>query len=212
MEKKDYLNPNWLKHQYYELKRSIQDIANDQHVPMPTIWSRLEKLEKPISIKEELKTEELNHVPSIPMENEGKPLKKCPHCGYRLSLSANFCATCGEKIEGTQLELPLQEMEEEVPETEVPQITVERVKPVPLIPEEVEESSMEEVPKIKIEETKTIPPIKDKEVETIQTTPLISDKKEKKIKKIPSTCKFCGMVLNPEASFCPQCGTILKKK
>ena len=137
MEKKDYMNPEWLKYQYYELKRSIQDIANDQHVPMPTIWSKLEKLEKPILIKEELKpktevhpfkTEESKHMLSTSMEKVRKPLKECLNCGHQLSFSAKFCAICGEKVEGMQLEPQLQENEEEVLETEGPKIKIEEIE------------------------------------------------------------------------------------
>jgi len=44
-EKNDYMNLDWLKHQYYDLGRTIQDIANDQNVSMITISKWLEKLE-----------------------------------------------------------------------------------------------------------------------------------------------------------------------
>jgi uncharacterized OB-fold protein len=197
VEKKDYINPNWLKHQYYELNRSIQDIADDQNVNMVTIRKKLDILEKPVSIKEELKPKKPNHVPSISMEKEGNPIIKCLNCGHQLSFGAKFCVNCGGKVEGTQLGPPLQEKEEEVPETEVPKIKIEEIKAIPAIKENEVETPIAKT-SIKIGE--------------VQTTALISDKKEKKLKKIPSTCKFCGMTLNPEASFCPQCGTILKKK
>jgi len=36
-EKRDYMNPSWLKHQYYDLGKSIQDIANKQNVSMMII-------------------------------------------------------------------------------------------------------------------------------------------------------------------------------
>ena len=49
-EKKDFNNPTWLKHQYYDLGRSIQDIANDQHVSMMTIKKWVDKLEDVLKI------------------------------------------------------------------------------------------------------------------------------------------------------------------
>jgi hypothetical protein len=44
-EKQDYRNLNWLKHQYFDLEKSIQEIANEQHVSMITIQKWVEKLE-----------------------------------------------------------------------------------------------------------------------------------------------------------------------
>ncbi|MHA2391325.1 MAG: hypothetical protein ACXAEX_05095 [Promethearchaeota archaeon] len=44
-EKDDYKNFDWLKHQYYELGKSVQDIANEQGVSMITIRKGIDKLE-----------------------------------------------------------------------------------------------------------------------------------------------------------------------
>jgi len=44
-EKKNYMNLKWLNHQYYELGRSLQDIANDQGVSMITIKKWVDKLD-----------------------------------------------------------------------------------------------------------------------------------------------------------------------
>jgi hypothetical protein len=44
-EMQDYRNLNWLKHQYFDLERSIQEIANEQHVSMIEIQKWVEKLE-----------------------------------------------------------------------------------------------------------------------------------------------------------------------
>ncbi len=44
-EKQDYRNLNWLKHQHYDLQKSIQEIANEQRVSMITIQKWVEKLE-----------------------------------------------------------------------------------------------------------------------------------------------------------------------
>jgi len=40
-----YMDLTWLKHQYYNLGRSIQDIADDQHESMMTIKKWIDKLE-----------------------------------------------------------------------------------------------------------------------------------------------------------------------
>ncbi len=44
-EKKDYMNPDWLKHQYHDLGRSLQNIANEQNVSMFTIKKWVDKLD-----------------------------------------------------------------------------------------------------------------------------------------------------------------------
>ena len=43
--KTDYMNIKWLNHQYYELGRSLQDIANDQGVSMMTVKKWVNNLE-----------------------------------------------------------------------------------------------------------------------------------------------------------------------
>ena len=43
--KKDYMNIKWLNHQYYELGRSLQVIANDQGVSMMTVKKWVDKLD-----------------------------------------------------------------------------------------------------------------------------------------------------------------------
>ncbi len=44
-EKCDYMNVNWLKHQYYDIGKSIQDIANEQNTSLITIRKWLDKIE-----------------------------------------------------------------------------------------------------------------------------------------------------------------------
>jgi len=44
-EKDDFKNLDWLKHQYYDLGKTIQVIANEQGVSMITIRKWLDKLE-----------------------------------------------------------------------------------------------------------------------------------------------------------------------
>ncbi|MFX0024419.1 MAG: hypothetical protein ACFE9S_19025, partial [Candidatus Hermodarchaeota archaeon] len=45
IEKQDYKNFEWLKHQYFDLEKSLQEIAIEQHVSMITIQKWVEKLE-----------------------------------------------------------------------------------------------------------------------------------------------------------------------
>ncbi len=44
-EKKDYMDLTWLKHHYYDLGRSLQDIADEQNVSMITIKKYVERLD-----------------------------------------------------------------------------------------------------------------------------------------------------------------------
>ncbi|MFX0074535.1 MAG: hypothetical protein ACFE96_03780 [Candidatus Hermodarchaeota archaeon] len=44
--KNDYVDLKWLENQYYELKRSVQEIANEQNVSMITIKNLLEKINR----------------------------------------------------------------------------------------------------------------------------------------------------------------------
>ncbi|MFX1570686.1 MAG: hypothetical protein ACFFCV_20300 [Promethearchaeota archaeon] len=45
-EKDDFKNLDWLKHHYYDLGKSIQDIADEQGVSMITIRKWIDKIEK----------------------------------------------------------------------------------------------------------------------------------------------------------------------
>jgi putative Mn2+ efflux pump MntP len=45
VERQDYMNFDWLRDQYYELGRSVQEIATDQGVPIGTIQKWLYKLD-----------------------------------------------------------------------------------------------------------------------------------------------------------------------
>lgn len=44
-EKTDYMNLNWLKHQYFDLGKNIQDIAEDQNTTIIKIKRWVDKLE-----------------------------------------------------------------------------------------------------------------------------------------------------------------------
>ena len=66
--KDDYKSLDWLRHHYYELGKSLQDIADEQGVSMMTIRKWLDK-----------------H-------------KTCPHCGSHFSDNLKFCGKCGEPL------------------------------------------------------------------------------------------------------------------
>ncbi|MFX1428112.1 MAG: hypothetical protein ACFFBE_16785 [Promethearchaeota archaeon] len=44
IEKQDYMNLGWLRHQHYNLEKSVQEIADEQNVSMITIKKWVEKL------------------------------------------------------------------------------------------------------------------------------------------------------------------------
>ena len=50
--KEDYSDLDWLKHQYYDLGRTIQDIADEQNVSMITIKKWLDELEGDSKVKD----------------------------------------------------------------------------------------------------------------------------------------------------------------
>ncbi|MFX1419953.1 MAG: hypothetical protein ACFE9N_13625 [Promethearchaeota archaeon] len=45
IEKQDYMNLEWLRHQHYNLEKNIQEIADEQYVSMITIKKWVDKLE-----------------------------------------------------------------------------------------------------------------------------------------------------------------------
>jgi len=245
-EKRDYLNLTWLNHQYYELGRSLQDIADDQGVSMMTISKWVDKIERSISEKKEIKP--ISSPISKIEDFLRKSIKNCSHCGQKLYLEARFCTNCGKKVEEDQL-TPIQseerpeiitddqiippisklikdtssqkpvtdkpppkvkkmppipgvsEKKEEKVISEVPQVNTEEIQPTPPISKKIDEKLIKEVPKIKIEEKQPVPPVLDVKIDILE-----------KLKVIPYICKFCRMELNKKATFCPQCGTRVKKK
>ena len=227
-EKRDYLNLTWLNRQYYELGRSLQDIADDQGVSMMTINKWVDKIEEPGSV-----------------QTEEKSFNTCPHCGQKLYGEAIFCIYCGKKVEESQSipvlseerpEIPtsdqlfppiselLEDMSSPQPVTDILPPEVEEMPPIPVVSDKIEDNVLSEIPQIKTEEIQPTPPISEKwkekiikvapkiKTEEIQPTPPIPEKIEKKPKVLPLFCKFCEMKLNKKATFCLQCGTKVKKK
>jgi len=201
-KKKDFLT--WLNHQYYDLGRSLQDIADDRGESMMIIKKWVDKIERP-----------------GPVKPEEKSINACPHCGQRLHGKAIFCIYCGKKVEESQ-EIPMQS--EKKPENNIVTPHAEELPPIPVVSDKTEDKVLSEIPQIKTEEIQPTPPISEKwkekmikvvpkiKAEEIQPTPPIPEKIEKKPKVLPLFCKFCEMKLNKKATFCPQCGTKVKKK
>jgi len=64
-ERNGQINLNWLKHQYYDLERSIQDIADDRNVSMIKIRKLLDRIE---AISEKKEVESMTDVPPLTTE------------------------------------------------------------------------------------------------------------------------------------------------
>ncbi|MHA1992384.1 MAG: right-handed parallel beta-helix repeat-containing protein [Candidatus Hodarchaeales archaeon] len=162
------------------------------------IQPRVEKPESPsISLLSVSDKEDSGRV-EIPSKIEEKEIKDCPNCGQQVPLDALFCTNCGEHFEEEQLVPSILDIKKEKKIREIPYPKGEKVQPVPLIKEEEESKKVTEKPPTDIEKE---PPV-----------PLVSDTKEELPKEVSYFCNFCGMKLNKEATFCPQCGSRVKKK
>jgi parallel beta-helix repeat protein len=173
------------------------------------------KKEYPVTrVTPKVKVKEIKPIPSPTSKIEdfvSKSIKTCPHCGKKLSLDAIFCIRCGKKIEEDKVIPSISDRIEEIQpslsiserskEKLIPEkldLKVERTQPVPLIKEKIEEKKLTEDSLTRVKEKQPVLPD--------------SDEKEEKIKVIPQFCKFCKMKLNKKATYCPQCGTRVKKK
>jgi hypothetical protein len=91
------------------------------------------------------------------------------------------------------------------PLVEIPQIKPIKTQLPPPIVEKLEKPKKIEPPKPLVE----IPQIKP--IKSQLPPPIVKKlKKPKKIKPTILSCKFCGLKLNKDAKFCPQCGKINK--
>ncbi|MFX0028805.1 MAG: zinc ribbon domain-containing protein, partial [Candidatus Hermodarchaeota archaeon] len=90
MEERGYYeNLEWLRHHYYELGWSIQDIANYQGVSMITVKKWVDKLRStPIDTKDQEQ--------EISQGKEGK--STCIHCGQVNIDDFKFCISCGKPL------------------------------------------------------------------------------------------------------------------
>ncbi len=228
VEKKEYMNPDWLKAQYYDQKKTLYQIAQDQNTSIYTIRKWLDKLEEPRV-----------------MEKEQKETKFCTKCGQELPIKANFCIKCGEttleseqeeKISEDQqpmfppisdlvqkpeelepqeeLVIPPEEEtlpeplilieEKEIAEIEISRAEVEELEPIPLVPPEEEKVPIQEEDiKEMIEEPQPLEPIPEKPEE-----PPIEEIPEPIIEEAPPS-----PVESPKKIpiFCKFCGMKLNK-
>jgi len=192
-----------LIHQYYDLGRSMQDIADELGVSMIRIRKLFYRFGA-ISGKKEV--ESITDVPPLTTE-EVKP---------------------------SHLVSEIEVKEPSKPITSVSELKSEDIQTEPSASEEKVEKTFITCPHCrqklpletkfctncgqKVEVLKPIPPVSVIEEETVKispaeevlpTTPVIEIKKEK-LKKKPRICKFCGMRIPKNSSFCLQCGMIIK--
>ncbi|MFX1476831.1 MAG: zinc ribbon domain-containing protein [Promethearchaeota archaeon] len=144
---------------------------------------------------------------------------KCDNCGIKLPSAYKFCPSCGSKLyyencRGCGRELPigykfcpscgLNLIHEEEPLIKL------REQLVP-IPKELQPMSEDLETTQNIQEDQLIPISEDTQTPS-EDLQLIPTKQKKKYKLTFYECKFCGMKLSSNATFCIQCGTIIKNK
>jgi predicted amidophosphoribosyltransferase len=117
----------------------------------------------------------------------------CRGCGIKLTIGYKFCPSCGLKL--IHEEEPLDKLKEQL---------------VP-IPKESLSMSEDLEPTQNIQEAPLIPISEDTQLPS-EYLELIPTKQKKKYKLTFYECKFCGMKLSSKATFCIQCGTIIKSK
>ena len=195
---------DWVKYQYYDLGRSIQDIADDLGESMIGIRKLLyrsgiisEKKEvESITDVPPLKTEEIQLIPPISDLIEDKETSK-PILSVSDSKTDEIQtapSTVEKKVEKSFITCPncRQKLPLGAKFCDICGQKVEVLKEIPLI-SDIEEETL----KISTAE------------EILPTTPVIEIKKEKSKKKL-RVCKFCGMIIPKNNSFCLQCGMIIK--
>lgn len=183
-EKRDFMDLTWLNSQYYELGRSVQDIADDQGVSMITIRKWVDKIEKPISDKKDKKEEKI-------VKFFNKSIKTCPHCGQKLNLRASFCIRCGEKVEDNQVLPSTSDKKEETLVSNSPQMKFAQKQLIPSISDTKEEKTVVKIPLIKNEQVPT--------------------RKKTNLKK-QRFCPNCNAIIGRYSEICKQCEFILIKR
>ncbi|MFX0083249.1 MAG: zinc ribbon domain-containing protein [Candidatus Hodarchaeota archaeon] len=191
---------NWLKYQYYDLGRSLQNIADELGVSMIRIRNMLSKIEvvpekKEAELKKEVllsKTEEIQPSPSF-IEKEELAIE-----------------TPAEEIQAIT---PISKIKEDL-------TSIQEIKTTPSALEKKVEKTYITCPHcgqklglgakfcascgLNIDVLEPIPPKLDMEE--------ITEKKVEKPKKELHVCKFCGMRIPKNNTFCIQCGMVIKTK
>ena len=195
---------NWLKHQYYDLGRTMQDIADELNISMKAIKKLLDRVEV---ISEEGRVESMPDVPPLKTE---------------------------EKQSIPPISDLMEDKETPKPILSVSESKTDEIQTAPSTVEKKVEKSFITCPNCrqnlpidtkfcagcgqKLEVLKPIPPISDIEEELPKETPAeevqsvlpVLDIKEEKRKKEPQVCNFCGMRIPRNNTFCLQCGMIIK--
>ncbi|MFX1456656.1 MAG: zinc ribbon domain-containing protein [Promethearchaeota archaeon] len=160
--------------------------------------------------------------------------KFCVKCGENLIKPQSTPALSEEKgmepelqIEEYQPFKPISEQLKERSTAKPHKSELEETHIPPMEKEEIEEKPISKAPGItpkeihlpspSLESTEII--VKESKIEKSlispeETQPVspISKKKKEKPKDVPLLCKFCGAELNKKARYCPQCGSLTKKK
>ncbi|MFW9878225.1 MAG: zinc ribbon domain-containing protein [Candidatus Thorarchaeota archaeon] len=181
-----------------------------------------DKTLQPIPSGSELKTEEIQTASSISEEWVEKSFKSCPHCRQKLPLGAKFCFNCGKKVEVIRPISSISVVKEEDDQIDInwlkhqyhdlgrtmrniaDQIGVSMVSIKKMLYSYGIISEKKEV-KLKTD----VPPLKIEEAQPIQPAIEIKEEKRKKVLRI---CKFCGMRIPKNKTFCIQCGMLIKSK
>ncbi len=204
------INLSWLKHQYYNLGRSIQDIADKLNVSMISVRKMLDK------IVVETATRELNG--QIKEKTTSKPVKNFSKVSIR---DWEPTVVLGSKKEKPKMNTSDQWKQKknrfsEFPKQEIIEKskTMESQLKIGTITskndEKLKGSSSNKLPQHKaIEKSLSM----DSQLQAKERGVALSNLKKQKKKKHKITyytCKFCGLKLPKKASFCIQCGTIIK--
>ncbi|MFX1600861.1 MAG: hypothetical protein ACFFB6_09725 [Promethearchaeota archaeon] len=97
----DYQNLQWLKYQYYDMEKSIQEIADDQGVSMMTITKWLDKIEKGKEDEDNANSTKIKTVGD--QKKRSKKKRVCPYCRifmkYYEKRSTYQCPRCKKKFQ-----------------------------------------------------------------------------------------------------------------
>lgn len=100
-EKYEFQNLKWLKYQYYDMGRSVQEIANDQGVSIMTITKWLDILEE---VEEEEDNADSTKIEALSDQHKkSKKTRICPYCRilmkYFEANSSYQCPRCERKFQ-----------------------------------------------------------------------------------------------------------------
>ncbi len=204
------INLSWLKHQYYSLGRSIQDIADKLNVSMMSVRKYLDRIEA-ISANKEVKGQLNENLTSKPVKNFSKvsirDWEPTVVLGSKKEKPKMNTSDQWKQKKNRFSEFPKQEIIEE------PKTMESLLKSGAITSknnEKLKGSSSYKLPQHKTIEKSLS---RDSQLRAKDRGVALSNLKKQKKKKHKITyytCKFCGLKLPKRASFCIQCGTIIK--